>query len=269
MPVGITQSSLEAKGLSRSFRTAAAASADGIEITCASLEELEALLAEKGPAQVKRLKQAHGLEVPSLGLKLMTEGRLLFSDAAGVASAAKLIGRAMAAAGEIGADVVLLPFQGKAAIETEAAFERLLSVLTELAEQAEEAKVTLGVESTLNLDQQLFLMDHLASYGTVKVYFDTANILARKLDPATCLRDLGAESVCQIHLHDIRLGEVGAPPLWDVPLGEGDVDFQAVAQAMHAIGFEGWSMVEVARCDEAAAKASIEFARGLWADQDP
>ena len=52
MPVGITQSSLEAKGLSRSFRMAAAASADGIEITCARLEELEALLAEKGPARV-------------------------------------------------------------------------------------------------------------------------------------------------------------------------------------------------------------------------
>ena len=267
MPVGITQSSLEAKGLSRSFRTAAAASADGIEITCARLEELEALLAEKGPAQVKRLKKTHGLEVPSLGLKVMTEGQTLFSDAAGAASAAKLIRRAMAAAGGIGAGVVLLPFQGKAAVETEAAFERLLSTLTELAEEAEEAQVTLGVESTLNLDQQLFLMDHLASYGTVKVYFDTANVLARKLDPATCLRDLGAESVCQIHLHDIRLGEVGAPPQWDVPLGEGNVDFRAVAQAIHAIGFEGWSVVEVAACDEAAAKAGVQFARNLWADE--
>ena len=267
MPVGITQSSLEAKGLSRSFRTAAAASADGIELTCARPEELEALLAESAPAKIKRLKQTHGLEAPSLGLKLITEGRLLFSDAAGAASAAKLIGRAMTAAESIGADVVLLPFQGKAAVETEAAFDRLLSVLTDLAEQAEQAKVTLGVESTLNLDQQLFLMDHVASYGTVKVYFDTANALARKLDPATCLRDLGAESICQVHLHDIRLGEAGAPPQWDVPLGEGDVDFQGVAQAMRAVGFEGWSMVEVARCDEAAAKVSIEFARGLWANQ--
>ena len=105
----------------------------------------------------------------------------------------------------------------------------------------------------------------MSVYASVKICFDTGCALSRKLDPATFLRDLGPEHLCQVHFHDLRLGKEGRPPDWNVALGAGDVDFPAVASAISAMGYEGWIIVEGPASENppATAKADLAFARRL------
>ena len=67
---------------------------------------------------------------------------------------------------------------------------------------------------------------------------------------------------------DVRLGEEGHPPDWDVALGQGDVDFAAVASALKAMGYDGWVILETPATDDpvAAAQANLDFARQLLAE---
>ena len=124
--------------------------------------------------------------------------------------------------------------------------------------------VVLGIESTLNFDQQQFLLDFLGNSPFAKVCYDTGEALARKLDAPTGIRDLGAEHIAQVHFKDVRITE-GQPPDFRVALGEGSVDFRAVAQALKAVGYDGWVIVETPPTDDPsqAARKNVEFARQL------
>ncbi len=265
MLVGIMQNSLVAHDLRKSFRLASQAKADGLEIACDLPEEVLSLLGPEGIEQVLSLKKTHKIEVPSIGLGVLRESESLFGDEKTASEAKDVIHRAIGSAREIGAGIVLVPFLGKAAIELEDELDRVIQNLDELAEEAEGASVTLGIESTLNVNQQQHLLEHLGAYTSVKVYYDTGNALARKFDPATYLRELGPDRVCQMHFKDVRLGEEGTPPDFDVALGKGNVDFPAVASAIAAMDYPGWVILETPCTDTplAAAKANIKFARSI------
>ena len=265
MPLGITQSSLAAADLQQSFELAAQAKAEGIELTCASAEDVKRLLDGSSAEQIAQLAAQHKLLVPAINLDILTGGESLFGDDDTVDIAFKLIRKAMEAAQAVGAGVVVLPFQRKAALEAEDDLQRTMESLTELAEEAEEVGVTLGVLSNLTVNQQIILADDLAADGSVKLCFDTACMLGRKLDPAICLRELGAERICQVHLRDFIPSGEGTPPQWEVTPGEGEVDFRAVGQAMEAIGFDGWAVLDAPPTDLPAAKAAIKLIRELLA----
>ncbi|MFW6065333.1 MAG: sugar phosphate isomerase/epimerase family protein [Planctomycetota bacterium] len=139
--------------------------------------------------------------------------------------------------------------------------DKAAEALSELIAPAEQAGVTLGVESSLNADQLGYLLDSLTSSPNVKVYYDTANALARKLDPVTFIRDLGPDRIAQVHFKDVRVVS-GQPPDFDIPLGEGDVDFRAVVQSLRAVGYDGWIVIEAGGGGPvAAAEKNIAFTR--------
>jgi len=265
MHLGIMQNSLAPGELERSFDLAGRSGADGLELACDRAADLADVLGRDGIRQVQKLSKSHKVRVPSIGLGVLREDESLLGDAKAVSAAKDVVHQGICAAEEIGARVVLLPFLGKAVIETEAELDRVIENLEELAEQAEEASVVLGIESTLNVDQQKHLLAHLGAYTSVRVYYDTGNALSRKFDPATYLRDLGADQVCQMHFKDVRLGEEGRPPDFDVALGDGDVDFPGVVNAIRALGFDGWVVLETPATAKplAAAKANLRFVRGL------
>jgi len=265
MRFGIMQSALDTADLARSFQLARQAGGEGIEITCDRNEDLATLLGKEGPDLITGLKKKHKLEVPSIGLGILRRDESLFGPPATVTQARNIISKAIAVAVEVEAKIVLVPFFGKATIEFEEEFGRVLDALGDPAEEAEAAGVTLGIESTLNVNQQRHMLDHLGAYSSVKVYYDTGNTLSRKWDPATYLRDLGRDGICQTHFKDVRLSEEGDPPDWNVALGAGHVDFPAVANALAAMGFDGWIILETPPTDDpvAAAKANLQFARDL------
>ena len=149
-------------------------------------------------------------------------------------------------------------------IELEEELTNAADALLPMVELAEQAGVVIGVESTLNFDQQQFLLNYLGGSGDVKIYLDTGNSLARKRDLAMGIRDLGRDAIAQIHFKDVSITE-GQRPNFDVALGEGDVDFQAVTRALRAVGYDRWVIMETTPGDDPleAGRKNIEFARSV------
>ncbi len=82
------------------------------------------------------------------------------------------------------------------------------------------------------------------------------------MDLPTGIRNLGQSAIGGIHFKDVKMT---APPEYNVRLGEGNVDFRAVAQSLKAIGYDGWIVLETPAGDEplSNAKADLAFARSV------
>ena len=89
--------------------------------------------------------------------------------------------------------------------------------------------------------------------------YDVANVASRRQDPATELRDLGAGRLCGMHFKDVRLHGT-QPAEWNIGLGQGQVDFVGVAQALKAIGYDGWITLETPPLEDPLGNAKINMA---------
>jgi len=265
MRIGIMDTALAATGPEQAFELASRAGAEGVELTYATNNEAR-LLARKGhAAQLTALDKPGGPHLASICLGMLNSRASLIGTDEQIAESKKTVESAISVAAEIGVSVLLVPFFGKNVIEVEKELQRAADSLLDLSEPAENAGVVLGVESTLNFDQQEFLLNHVGQTESVKMYVDTGNALARKVDFATGVRDLGPAGVAQVHLKDVKLTE-GEPPNYDVQLGEGDVDFQAAVRALQAIGYDGWVILETPPGDDpiTLAKRNLAFATELF-----
>ncbi len=127
--------------------------------------------------------------------------------------------------------------------------------LKKLAKVAEKNKIAIGVENVWNnfllspLEMARFV-DEIKSRW-VGVYFDVGNPVAYGI-PHDWVRILG-KRIKRVHLKDYKLGrnEDGSayvtkfPDGFDVPLGEGDVNYKEVKKALKKINYKGPATVEV------------------------
>ena len=133
---------------------------------------------------------------------------------------------------ELGAKVMLLPFFGKGALETQAEKEHVGDVLRELAPQAEKARITLGLENTISAEDNVRIMDRARSKA-VLVYYDIGNSTRNGFNVTREIEWLGKDRICQLHFKD--------NPGY---LGDGKIDLRAVVSAVSRIGFEGFANLE-------------------------
>jgi len=265
MRVGLSTISAGTVPLDAACALAGQAAAEGIEVVYGAAEGAKTL--EKWSAEAERLtklSQEHHLALAGLNLGLLCDRPSLVVPARRTGRAQQIVRDAITVAAAAKAGVVLVPFFGHNAIETQDHLDHAAAALADLVEGAEEAGVVLGIESTLNFDQQQFLLDYLGNSSYAKICYDTAEALARKLDVASGIRDLGAEKIAQVHLKDAHIAE-GQPPDCTVAMGEGNVDFRATVQALRAVGFDGWVIVETLPKDNplAFAQKNIHFVRQL------
>ena len=174
MPIGILQSSLEPGDLDRSFELASQAGAEGLVLVCAEDKHVRAALSSTGTGKVQQLKGQFSLEVPCIALVILSQTESLLGKPSAAGAARKLVFQAMEAAQQIGAGVVGLPFVGQADLWSEDRMHRLIESLPELAEEAENNGLTLGIETTLNVNQESYLLDNLGAYTSVRVCYDAA-----------------------------------------------------------------------------------------------
>ena len=154
------------------------------------------------------------------------------------------------------AEVVLLPFFGKASLMNHAEMDYVAGVLKELAPAAEKAGVTLGLEDTISAEDNVRIMERAGS-PAVKVYYDVGNSTGGGFDVVKEIRWLGAERICQMHLKD--------NPHY---LGEGSIDFPAVMKAITDIGFRGFANLETdcpSKSVENDMTRNLKFIRALLA----
>lgn len=128
--------------------------------------------------------------------------------------------------------VLLLPFFGKWAMQSQAEMDYVGDALRELAPEAEKADVILGLEDTISAKDNVGIMARSRSKN-VLVYYDVGNSTKNGFDVVNEIRWLGKDRICQFHLKD-------NPNL----LGEGKIDFKAILRAIHDIGFNGYANLE-------------------------
>jgi L-ribulose-5-phosphate 3-epimerase len=132
---------------------------------------------------------------------------------------------------KLNARVMLMPFFGKCALETEKDFDYFGDALKELGKEAEKAGIELGLENTISARNNVRIMERSKS-SAVKVYYDVGNSTRAGFDILEEIPWLGAKRICQFHLKD------------EGYLGEGKINFPEVMKQIMALGFEGFANLE-------------------------
>ncbi len=131
--------------------------------------------------------------------------------------------------------IVLVPFFSKGDIKNKPQQQQqVIEHLKKAAPLAERAGVVLGIESWLNADEHLRILDAVGS-PAVQVYYDVANMETMGYDVYKGIRQLGRERICQIHAKEN--GHL---------LGQGKIDFVKVKEALDDIHWSGWLIIEAA-----------------------
>jgi len=109
--------------------------------------------------------------------------------------------------------------------------------LRAIAPKAEEAGVTIGIETALDAAGEVQLLKDIGS-PAIRIYFNFANALQAGRDLDAELRTLGKERICQIHCTDE-----------DGVLLENNkrLDMRKVKRTLDEIGWNGWLVIERSR----------------------
>lgn len=152
--------------------------------------------------------------------------------------------------------VLLLPFFGRWALETQQEKDHVGDALRDLAPEATKAGVILGLENTISAEDNVRIMDRSRS-ANVLVYYDVGNSTKAGFDPAKEIRWLGKDRICQFHLKD--------NPHY---LGEGEIQFAPIMQAIRDIGFLGFANLETdspSKDLETDMRRNLAYIRGVMA----
>ena len=132
----------------------------------------------------------------------------------------------------LGVKVVLLAFFSSDDLRGDkAGVDEVVRRLKAVAPKAEKAGVVLGIESWLSAGEHLAILDRVGS-PAVQVYYDVCNSTERGYDICKEIRQLG-KRICELHAK-----ENGAL------LGQGNVDFKKVREALDDIRYSGWIQIE-------------------------
>lgn len=155
----------------------------------------------------------------------------------------------------LGAPLILLPYFGKGALENRDEMAKVADMLKEVLPDAEKANVILALENTISAEDNAFMIDRARS-SHLKVYYDVGNSTNNGFDVVKEIRWLGTDRIGQIHFKDRPY------------LGEGKVPFPAVAEAMNAIGYQGFVDLETGAPSgdlPADMNRNLAFSRKLFA----
>lgn len=251
MKVGIRDGMLPVS-FEESFQKAKDIGFDGIELCMGVNYREHALWQEGGIDKVNSLSEAAGVEVSSLSPGGFTAYSFMHpTDSVRTEGIAKLQYLAEIAP-QLGAQVILVPFFGNGQIEDDHIDAgRFIDGLKAAAETAEKHDVSLAIESTLSAEQHQRIIDNVGS-SAVGVYYDMGNATGLGYDSPSEIRSLG-KSITQMHIKDTGGNHAG----------EGDVDFPAVFEAAHAVGYDSWFVLETPGKDDPVASAAknLNFVR--------
>jgi len=156
------------------------------------------------------------------------------------------------------ARVMLLPFFGKGALQTAEEMDYVAGALKDLAREAEKAGIILGLENTISAENNVRIMDKVASKALL-VYYDVGNSTNGGFDVVKEIQWLGAKRICQFHLKD--------NPHY---LGQGKIQFPAVMDTIMNLGFSGFANLETdspSKSVQDDMRKNLTFVRGLMGEQ--
>jgi L-ribulose-5-phosphate 3-epimerase len=146
--------------------------------------------------------------------------------------------------------VLLVPAVVNAQTTYQEAYERSQVAIRKLIPLADELNITLALEEVWNkfLLSPLEFARYIDEYDSprIRAYFDVGNVVLYGY-PQDWIRVLG-KRIVKLHIKDFSFtrepGTDKSVAAW-VPLGEGDVDWKAVYEALHDIGYQGTATLEL------------------------
>lgn len=228
---------------------------DGVEIPVRdNLEKLpisDPAVREKYKRQMKET----GVVVSSLMMGLFNQYPLV-SDP----RATGWLEQCIDAAKDLGAGIILVAFFGKGDLRTPegvlktADVDQLIKIVRAAAPRAQQAGVILALENTLSAKQNADILDRIR-HDAVKIYYDVGNSTRNGYDVVPEIRFLGKRIAC-IHFKDGKSY-----------LGEGEIKFEPIRDAIRDIGYQGWIVMETSDPSKnpvADARKNAEFVRRLF-----
>ncbi len=246
--VGVTDWNLRQTAKLESVALSKKLGFDGVQISIGRKMELnDKALQQSFLAESKRV----GQPLASLCLDILHVNGLK-SDPLGQRWTAESIPIAKA----MGIKVILLPFFGKWALQTQAEMDFVGDALKEIAPTAEKAGVILGLEDTISARNNVRIMERSKS-PAVLTYYDVGNSTQNGFDIIEEIRWLGRKRICEVHLKD--------NPSY---MGQGKINFKAVVEALSDIGFDQWAHLETVAPSGSIdddMKKNLGFIRGVIA----
>jgi sugar phosphate isomerase/epimerase len=229
------------------LEAAARCNLDGVELYVGDPAEKLHLADPNVRKKLKEQLKSLDLVVSSLSMDFFNDHPLV-SDS----RAPAWIEQTIEAAKDLQAPGILLPFFGKAELKP-VDFGTLATRMKPLAAKAAAAGVVLGLENWLSAKQNLEILDRIDS-DAVGVWYDVGNSTHKGYDVPAEIRMLKGR-FCMIHFKD--------GPNY---LGEGKVKMEPIAEALKAIDYQGWIVLETS-CPsndaEADCKRNATFVRKL------
>jgi sugar phosphate isomerase/epimerase len=226
--IGICDWNLKAKGDPKAFEIAEELGFQGVQVSYGPLSEknLSQPATRKAFLEAAQ-KQKQG--IASLAMGILNQ-RPLATDPEAVGWVSDCLD-AMKAMDQ---KIVLLAFFGKGDLKGKPGMqEAAVRALKQLAPKAEKLGKILGLESYLNMQEHLKIIEAVGS-DALKVYYDVANMAKMGYDIYQEMEQLGNQKlICQVHLKENG-----------VRLGSGVVDFNRVRRTLEKIDYRGWLVAE-------------------------
>ena len=129
-----------------------------------------------------------------------------------------------------------------------------MDVLAQAAPRAEAAGVVLAIENTLSAEDNLKIVERIGSRA-VRIWYDVGNSSVWGYDVPAEIRRLGREQISMFHIKDGKS-----------LLGEGQINFPAIAAAVKDIGYDGWLILETASPNdlEADTRRNIAYLKRVF-----
>lgn len=228
------------------LRLAAQAGCDGVEVNIEGDGEPRLDAKDKELEEIKRRAAGLGLEIPSVHCGLHWRYTLTDPDPAVRQKGIDVLGRSLEIGAALGARLLLVvPGLVQQDVAYDDAYRRALDGVRALAEKAAATGVAIGVENVWNkfllspLEMRRFIEEVESPW--VGAYFDVGNILAYGF-PHHWIKILGG-LIKAVHVKDYRLDVPGLGGF--VYLGQGDVPWKRVQEALAAVGYDGYVTAEL------------------------
>ena len=224
--IGACDWSIQKRGDPEALKTAKEIGLDGVEVSFGRPgEKFDLRLAENRAAYLAEAKN-QGVEIASLAMGILNQVPYASDD-----GAEQWVAECIDVMPQLNQQVVLLAFFGNATSGSSRTAAGDRPAAEPRCPRAEAAGVTLGIESYLNADEHLRILDAVGS-PSVQVYFDVANMD----EMATTFAGRSADSAAS-DLPDSLQGK-------RFPARGRKSRFAKVRQTLDEIGWQGWLVIE-------------------------
>ena len=244
---------------------------DGMELVIDSYKwEENPIWSDAGCERINEISQKSGIEIISVDPLYLTERGLISNNSEICEERLNFMEKIIPNCKKLDMKYILMPIVIHPDIEIITKLKSkenrpfLLDFLRQSLEIAEDFGLKLALETALNAQEIIDLIEDLNS-SSIVVCYDTGNSAYFGHDILTDVEKL-SEFLVEVHIKDHKNTDDDGVPINyynSVEVGTGDVDFPSVFETLKKINFNGSYILQMARGDDhiKVAKSTLEFVK--------